>query len=197
MRGEKTVDLGYEITYPYKGQEYPSSEITVRAPGMSMYRTHSLMQAWTIKGANGWRKAYADDIEKARKAAGDAPAVAPEKTDDGDTEVDVMAMMAAGLGDQFAEFSAFVLDTLKNNIHLASIGPADMRAPISDLVLKQIDEAEGPDGWNRVASEFTGFFMLGQPSKAKTSGADSSPPSASATKEASPTPKRVNSRLRS
>lgn len=200
MRGEKTIDLGFEITYS-AGKEFRATTlVTVRAPGLSMYRTHALMQAWTTEGAVGWRKAFADQIAKAEPDAGKA-ATAPQpggevEAVDGDKQIDVMAMMAAGLPpERYAQFSLFVMDTLKNNAVLAYVGTPEHKSAINDHVLAEIEKNGGVEAWDKIASEFTGFFMLGQGSTAKPSGKSSSTSSASPTEEVSQTRKRVNSRL--
>lgn len=197
MRGEKTITFDFEFQYSSAGTFMPANTITVRAPSLDQYKVHSIMQGWTTEGAIGYRKAFAAEIEKAA-AVGVEPA--PVVADDAameDKQIDVMAMMAAGLPpEKYATFSQFVMDTLKNNARLAYVG-GDPKAPITDHVMKQIGELGGVSDWDRVASEFASFFMLGTGSKAKSNGADSSPVSVSHTKAHSTTSRRVNTRLQS
>jgi len=194
MRGEKTIDLGYEIAYSKGGKFHTATTITVRAPGYELYRVHSMMQGWTSEGAVGYRKTFAEQIAKAETGEVPAPQAGEEPAED--VKIDVMAMMAAGLTPaRYAEFAAYVMDTLKNNAKLCSVGD-DPSATLTDHVLRQIVENGGLADVDRIFSEFAGFFMLGQGSKAKPSGPASSTSSASLTEEVSPTPKRVNSRLR-
>jgi hypothetical protein len=196
MRGEKTINFDFEILYSAGGKFHPATSITVRAPSLDQYRIHSIMQSWTIEGANGWRKVFADEIAKAKVESSNAPdGDETPSADEDDKQIDVMAMMAAGLSpEKYAAFSALVMDTLKNNPRLAYVGE-DPKAAITDHVLTQIGDKGGIPEWERVASEFVGFFMLGGQS-AKTNGDASSPASASPTPEPSPLPKRVNSRLK-
>lgn len=200
MRGEKTITLDYEILYSKGGQFVPTNIITVRAPSLDQYKIHSLMQSWTSEGALGWRKANAETLAKLEAAAeaaqaAPAPQAGAAETPAEDVQIDVMHMMSQGLPpERYAIFSQFVMDTLKNNPRLAYVG-GDEKAPITDHVMQQIGEQGGIADWDRIASDFSGFFMLGTGSRQKPSGADSSPTSVSPIKAPSPSPKRANSRL--
>lgn len=192
MRGEKTIQLDYEIVSS-KGTFAPATTITVRAPGLDQYKTHSRMQAWVAEAANGLRKAFSHDTAPA--GAGEDEKDKPEEVDV-DEERDVINLMATGLTvDRHAEFTQFVMDTLKNNTRLAWVGD-DKTQPITDHTMLQIDQNGGIADWNRIASEFTGFFFEALVKKPKTVGAGSSPTAESHPKVISDTPKRVNSRLR-
>lgn len=198
MRGEKTIEFDYEILVSQNGQFVPHRTVTVRAPSLDQYRVHALMQGWTSEGAQGFRKAYADDIERARKSqeAGTEPQAGAKDGKDDDT-IDVMAMMASGLTpERYADFAEYVLSVIKNNHRLAYVGDvADRGSALTDHVVQQIVEKGGLADLDRIFSEFTGFFMLGQGSKAEKSGSASATTSGSPTKATSPAPRRVNSRL--
>lgn len=199
MRGEKTIDLGFEVKVSRDGQFVPYSTVTVRAPGLDQYRVHSMMQGWTSEGARGFQKAYAEQIERARverEAAGEAMPAA-DGADKKDEEIDVMAMMSAGLTpERYAQFAEFVLTTMKKNHRLAWVGDQPLPGTaLTDHVVEQIVENGGLAALDRIFSEFAGFFMLGQGSKAKPNGDASATTSASPTKATSPAPRRVNSRL--
>ena len=97
-----------------------------------------------------------------------------------------------------AEFAEFVMATLKNNHRLAWVGDeAKASTALTDHVVQQIVEKGGLADLDRIFSDFAGFFMLGQGSKAEKSGSASATTSVSPTKATSPTPRRANSRLQS
>lgn len=192
VKGIKTIDFDFDITYSKGGQFVATRQITVREPGLGKWEVHSQMTAFVGKAALAFSKLAADMAQPA--GDGEAPA-----TDvDVDEEKDLMSLMSMGLGvDEYPKFANYVKKVLTGAPRLAYVGE-DQAQAITDEVWESLAENGGMESVTRVMSEFTDFFFMGRAKRqAKRNGADTPPISASPTRAPSPTARRPTSRLQS
>lgn len=195
MRGEATVDLGAEFSYPIgQGQYGRASSVTVRAPGLTNFNTQARMQAFVLDALFGVARKAASlkGVDQARKEADEAEQGAePVEPDPGE----FMDHLAVGLGtDAYPEFVTYAKKVLTSSPY-ATIGDGDQKGRLTDEAWNNIEQEVGIDGVMRILGTFSLFFATGPKSK-KPSGNGSSTSSLSPTKGASAPsgPKMLRSR---
>lgn len=194
MRGEKKIDLGFDISYSMKGQFVTTRTITVREPGLGKYEVWSTMKSFVMQAQPG-----IFEVAAKAQAAASAGVPAAEESDDPQPESeddtkDILSWMAIGLGEKkFNDYMRYVKAALTNAPKLATVG--DSEQPITDEVWEALDEKGGMTAVTNILSEFTGFFFGGQQKSAKTNGGATSPSSPSPPQGTSPTGRRATSRL--
>ncbi|MEQ8822968.1 MAG: hypothetical protein RIC14_01195 [Filomicrobium sp.] len=149
MRGEKTIDLGFDIKVSVGGEYVHESEVTVRAPGLDKFQVHTKMQAYVGKalaGIAGMRGQLQDAAQDTNE----------DEQDTNKDEQDVMVLMSMGMsGDDYTEFAAFARKSLTNS-KLASVGE---NAKLTDEAWLEIEAQGGMEAVMRILSAFTDFFF--------------------------------------
>lgn len=157
MRGEKTIDLGFDVRIPGKDGYTHENEVTVRAPGLDKFHVHTKMQAYVGKALAG--------IAGMRGQLQDAAQDTEEDVLDTKEEQDVMVLMTMGLdGDTYSEFAAFARKSLTNS-KLASVGED---AKLTDEAWLEIEAQGEMEAVMRILSAFTGFFFDALASKSES-----------------------------
>jgi hypothetical protein len=193
MRGSKTIEFDFDITYSKGGQFVTTRQITVREPGLGKYDVHATMTAFVSKAALSFSKL----AKEMRGAGGQQPEQSePSAPPADDDDQDVMQLMAMGLGiDEFPKFATYVKKAMTGSPRVATVGEGTDQA-ITEEVWESLDQNGGMEAVNKVMSEFTGFFFEAlNKRQAKRTGAATSATSSSPTKAPSPMTRRANSRL--
>ena len=176
MRGTKTITFDKPFLYSRGGTFEEATEITVRAPGMTLIRVHARVESAVARAILAFPRP-----EKREEQTDDEHEEAV--TEAGKAEIDALQVLAAGLGaDDYGDTLVWLKKTLTNQPRLATITGTDNLA-ITDEVWDSIEEESGTDAALKVLSAFVGFFLERlNKEPPKPNGAAASAGSASVTK---------------
>jgi hypothetical protein len=176
MAGTKVVTFDFEFQYSHGGRFHKEFAVTLRAPGLKDFKTHNMMTGYAKRSEIGLAAAFSgirqqrDPLDVPDPEKEEEPVI--ERSEEEELQ-GVLSSFAAGLGpEHYPAFANFVLEQLKGNSRLCTIG--DTTAPLTDEVLDGIVQAGGMSAVDRLVGGFASFFMADRLKSRSATGASSS-----------------------